>query len=340
MLLRALALTLLITAACRDREERPPPPPEPPPEPIRVAAGDRDLRVLLAEVAEGRGCELLKGKFRPLRDRSRSDVVTGVLWIRDCRMDRRGLDLTLALDAGGWQHIERATDTAGATFELAQSVRFAADMTMTGVLDVAYEPATHVASVWFSPAETPDVRFEPIGEIEVDERGAWAATVGALGSLVGQSPEAKSEDRVEEEGEHAMTKQLAGGLGATIDLCSGLVRDDLGRPPNGVMYEPGVGATLHVLHELHPGGLFVLGPYRAPKGMTVNLEVEHGTVRAALMCRGEAEKLGEAFLERRELPEVTSLAVKDTDGEATLRVGRSRCPVALVVRAVPDARTT
>jgi hypothetical protein len=335
---RVFLLTILVAAGCGGRDERPPPAPPPPAEPIRSAAGDEDLRVMLAQLAEGRGCDAIEGQFRALRDKARPEVVTGVLWIRGCKMQRHGTDVTLTLDTHGWQRVEKAKDKAGATFEVKQDVRFAAQVTVPGAFDVAYEPETHIASLWFTPTRSPQVRFEPIQEIAVEEESAWASTVGALGSLVGQSPERQAEEEAERDGESEMASQLSHGLGATLDLCSGLARFDLGRPGKGKMYPPGIGESKKVPIELHPTGLAIFGPYPASHGMTVHLDVEAGDVRAAIMCRAEAEQLGAAFVDGKTLPEVKSLALKDvSEGETTLRVAKSRCPLALVVRAIPDA---
>lgn len=292
---------------------------------------------MLAELAEGRGCDAMKGQFRALRDKARPDVVTGVLWIRGCDVRRRGTDLTLELATNGWQRVEQEKDAAGATFEVAQDVRFAANVTIPGSLDVAYEPSTHIASMWFSPTRAPQVRFRPIQEIEVEEEGAWAETVGALGTLVGQSPENQAEDQAKQEGKRDMASELSQGLGATTDLCSGHVRFDLGRPAKGKMYPAGIGESKKITNEVHATGMLLFGPYPAPTGMHANVEVTQGTVRAALVCRGEAEKLATAFVDGVELPEVKLLAMKDLDGEGTLAIGKARCQVTLVVRAIPDA---
>ena len=40
--------------------------------------------------------------------------------------------------------------------------------TIAGTLDVGYDPETHVASVWFTAVGKPDVRFSPIGKLDVD----------------------------------------------------------------------------------------------------------------------------------------------------------------------------
>lgn len=337
MQIRAVVLTILTAISCGGGDSKAPPAPPPPAEPIRGAGGDEDLRVMLAELAEGRGCDALKGQFRALRDKARPDVVTGILWIRDCSIRRRGTDLVLELATNGWQRVEKNQEQAGATFEVAQDVRFAATATIAGSLDVGYEPRTHVASLWFSPTRTPVVRFSPLSEIAVEEEGAWAETVGAVGTLVGKSPENQAEDQAQSEGKGDMTSQLANGLGATIDLCSGHVRNDLGRPGKGKMYEPGIGESSRIEHELHPTGLLLFGPYLAPKGMNAQLDVEKGRVRAALMCRAEAEVLAAAYLSGTEIPDVTSLAIKDIAGKATLRSGKTRCRVTLVVRSIPDA---
>src|SRR5262249_39906609 len=76
--------------------DAPPPPPaattaRPP---LRDAAGDAALRVMLAELASRKACSLIQGQFRPLRDPQRHDVVTGTLWIRSCQITNRGAHVT------------------------------------------------------------------------------------------------------------------------------------------------------------------------------------------------------------------------------------------------------
>src|SRR5207248_2883611 len=116
--------------------------------------------------------------------------------------------------------------------------------------------------------------FTPRGDFAVDERGAWASILGALGSAIGSSPEDQAADQAKQQGTAQMQQQLADGLAVTIDLCSGLTRFNLGRPPKGRMQPPDVGESHAVPFELQPGGMMALGPYLAPAGMTAHLDVE------------------------------------------------------------------
>jgi hypothetical protein len=257
--------------------------------------------------------------------------------MRGCRFHQQGTDIRLELSTQGWQWQEKDKKKAGAKFELAQVVKFAAEIDMPGSLDVGYDPKNRIASIWLSPAHVPSVRFSPIGELRVEEQGAWAETVGVLGTVIGMSPESQAEDEAKSEGKGEMRSQLADGLGGTINACTGLARNDLGRPPRGAMYEAGVGESPRISIEVHPDGVYLGGPYFAPKGMNVTFDVEQGSVRAALVCRDQAELLAAAFIDGRELPDVKTLVVKDVDKKATLHVGPQRCQVDILVRAIPDA---
>jgi len=336
----ALIGAVAITASVVGGDSPANPPPAEAKAPIRGAAGDADLRALMADLAAARACALMKGQFRALRDPARPDVATGVLWIRDCRAQPHGDQVTFALSGAGWQWVEKSKAQAGGTFEVSQHVRFTVDLELPGGFDVGYDRASHILSMWFTPSSTPAARFTPVGDVEVDAQGAWSTTIGALGTIFGKSPEEEAGHEAAREGKSEMQAQLADGMAVTVNLCTGLVRYNLGRRPKGQMQPPDVGETRSVPFELQPGGMMVLGPYLAGHGMTVELEVERGAVRAAVMCRDEAEALAAAYLEGNELVDVTSLAMADVDGKKTLKAKASTCPVDVVVRAIPDATGT
>src|SRR6266540_2474493 len=116
-----MALTAaLLASGCRRKHdaESPPPIPRLPAarEPIRGAVGDSDLRVMLAELASAKACTMIRGQFRGLRDPERPDVVTGVLWIRGCKIDSDGTQVTFHLKCSGWQWAQQSQHKAGGTF--------------------------------------------------------------------------------------------------------------------------------------------------------------------------------------------------------------------------------
>jgi hypothetical protein len=324
----------------------PPAAPAAPIEPVPVAkpaergaAGDADLRVMLAEVASEKACELVRGQFRPLRAVERPDVVTGVMWIRNCKITNVGTKVTFELSGNGWQWADQQQRKAGATFAVQQYVKFAMTATIPGALDVAYDRHDHVVSLWFTPAQLPEVTFTPVGGIEVDTKGAWSSVVGAVGTAFAQSPEHLAKDQAKDQGGHELEKQLADGLSVTIELCTGLSRFGLGREPKGRMDTPDAGETKHVPIELQPGSLMVFGPQLVgDAGYTANVESPGGAVHVALACRDQAEELALAYAEGRPLPAIKTLAVKDVMGKGSLRVARASCQVSMIAQELlPNA---
>ena len=98
-----LLLALAGTLGCKREESAPPPPPPAAHPPIRGAAADADLRVMLAEIASAKACEMIRGQYRGLRAAERPNLVTGVLWIRDCKITNEGTNVTFELGGQGWQ---------------------------------------------------------------------------------------------------------------------------------------------------------------------------------------------------------------------------------------------
>jgi hypothetical protein len=339
----ALGLALTATGCSRDDEEQAepaavqPPPPEPP---DRKAAVDEDLRVMVAELAAAKACEMMRGQFRGLRGSDRPDVVTGIFWTRGCRIAQRGTELTFHLSGDGWQWVEGVKQPAGATFALHQYVRFRAQLEIHGALDLAYDPRTHVASFWFTPKRAPKVDFEPIGKVDVDARGAWSSVVGALGSIAGSSPDEKGEQESTKRGAHEFQKSFADGFAVTLDLCSGLSRFGLERPRRGEMIPPDLGETRQVPAEVHPGGMLIVGPNDvADRGLSIRIRAREGAVHAQLLCKDQAEALGRAFMtDPKRLPAVRPLASADVRATETLRTRGVSCPVMVVVRPLAGAK--
>jgi len=332
-----LSVVVLANLACerkRSAPDRPSPVPVPTErQPVRTAAQDSALRVLIAEVASARACDMMRGQFRPLRAQERPGVVTGVLWVRGCRVTHEGKRVTIDLSGDGWQFADKQMKKAGGTFALRQYVKFVVHSRIRGALDVSYSPRTHVLSLWFSPAAPPEVDFRPIGDLDVDRESAWASIVGGIGSLLGQSPESVAEKQADKEGTGEMGKQFARGLSVTVQMCTGVARFGLGRPDSGRMMAPEVGESTRVPAELHPGGLLLFGPYPAARGFTMPAQTSGGAARIELMCADDAEGLARAYAEGGVMPPRKLLAASEVRGKAVVKVKRQRCPV--VVAAWP-----
>jgi hypothetical protein len=338
-MLRWPAVLLFVLGACRRESDRPPPAPPPPPPaakpPLRGAAGDAELRVMLAELASAKACSLIKGQFRPLRDAKRHGVVTGTLWIRDCQITNDGTHVAFHLAGNGWQWADQTKRKAGATFVVREYVKFGVDVDMPGAIDLAYDDKTHVVSLWFSPDRTADVTFKPVGDVEVDRKGTWSSILGAVSSVFGSSPEDQAGHEARAQGTHQFETELADGMAVTINLCTGLSRFNLGRPKQGAMQAPDAGESRAVPVELQPGALMVFGPQLAPDGMTITAGAKGGGVRIAMACADKAEQLAQAYVEGNR-GEVPYLATADLRGQGKLHVPAQRCPVAVIARPLDD----
>lgn len=299
---------------------------------MRGAAGDADLRVMLAEVASAKACEMIRGAFRGLRDPVRHEVVSGILWMRDCEIENAGTNVTFTLGGLGWQWADKSQKKGGGTFDVHEYVKFRVTATLRGSLDIAYARGDHVVSLWFTPAAPPDIKFEPIGDVDVDERGLWSSVVGGISSIFGDSPDEIGTNEAKKEGTHQFAKELADGMTVAIDLCSGYQRFTLGRPPKGQLGAPEPGESHRRQIEIRPGGLMVFGPYLAPRGMTVSLHTG-GPLRAGLACEEDIAAAAEAFVDEHTQPAIPTLAQTIVGSSATLKTGPQRCRVAVVVRS-------
>lgn len=341
--MRWLSICLAVLGAYGCTHDEPAPPAPPPPAarpPIRGAIGDHDLRVMLSDVASAKACEMIEGQFRGTRDKDRPGVVTGVLWIRECKITNDDTRVEFRLAGNGWQWSDQKKTKAGGTFHVRQYVRFAVDVRLPGAFDIAYDRKDHVVSLWFTPSGPPKIDFKPVGDLEVDREGAWASVVGALGSVFAASPEKLAAKDARKQGTGQFETTLADGLAVTIDLCTGLSRFNLGRPQKGEMTRPDVGETFHVPVEIQPGGVMLAGPQLASNGMTVHAETTAGAARLELMCAQQAEEVAAAFVAGREATATAVLGAADVRGKATISIKPTRCPVVGVARALDGKPAT
>lgn len=198
-----LALAVVTLVACEATRA---PAPQSPPDVTAFTsaapgtADDTSVRMLLADLASSKACDLVRGGFHGLRAPDHPDLVTGVLWVRDCKITNAGAHVALDIKGNGWLWVDETKRKGGGTFTVRQYVRFGVDTTIRGVLDLGYDHDTHVASLWLTPDRAPAVKFTTLGEINVDAEGAWSSFVGALGKTFASSPQDLAEIQVKSQG--------------------------------------------------------------------------------------------------------------------------------------------
>jgi hypothetical protein len=326
----SLVAVLATLVACA-RDVAPPPEPPKPVTPLRGASGDSDLRVMLSELASAQACAMIRGGFHGLRAPEHPEVVTGVLWIRECKITNIGPRVKFHLAGSGWTWIEETESKAGGTFAVHQYVRFSIAATIRGEVDIAYDRGTHVATLWFTPEQTPEVAFKTIGGIDVDSQGVWSSVIGALGTVFATSPEDAALAVAKLQGKRDLKTQLADGLAVTMNLCTGLRRTHIGRPPRGEMGAPSVGETRRVFVDLEPEGVILSGPQVAVDGMKLRATASRGPVQLSVMCAKHAATVAAAFLEGRTNVKVPTLGSIEVRAQAHLEIEPTACPVVVVV---------
>ena len=334
----SIVLAATLSFACGKKEEAAPPPP-PPEKPIRGAVGDSDLRVMLAEVASSRACEMMRGTLRGLRAEQNPNLQTGVLWIRECKITNDGLKVTFNLAGHGWQWTEKTEKKAGGTFELREYVKFAVKASIHGTLDIAYDRNDHIVSMWFSPTQSPDIQFTPLGDVDVDAKGLWSSVIGGVSSVFIGSPEAQGKEKAEKLGKQQFEHELVRGMTVAIDLCTGYQRFSSGRAPKGSLGPPDAGESRKMPTEIQPGGLMAFGPYDAPKGMHITVHTD-GPMRMGLACVDQVYPAIDAFVAEQTPVLVDTLAQTDVNGTGKLEVKAQKCKVAVVARSIANRKVT
>ncbi|HEY5927882.1 MAG TPA: hypothetical protein VIV11_39620 [Kofleriaceae bacterium] len=306
---------------------------------MRGAVGDSDLRVMLAEIASSRACEMMRGSMRGLRTEDRKDLSTGVLWIRDCKITNDGTKVTFNLGGHGWQWNETTEKKAGGTFQLREYVKFAVKATIPGTLDIAYDKGDHVVSLWFSPTQSPDIQFTPVGDVDVDAKGLWSSVIGGVSSVFLGTPEQQGKQKAEKLGKQQFEHELVRGMTVAIDLCTGYQRFSMGRAPKGNLGPPDPGESRKTAVEIQPGGLMTFGPYEAPKGMHITVHSD-GPVRMGLACADQVYPAAEAFIAEQDPELVDTLAQTDITGTGKLEIKPQKCKVAVVARSITNQKVT
>jgi hypothetical protein len=322
--------------------------------PVRTVAADRDVRMLLVDLAAENLCRHIAGEFvglsgtgeeRPSAAESKRDpsrARRGRLWVERCHAERKdGGELALELEGRGWRWVDRATEKLGARFSVSQYVRFDASVRARGTIDVSYARSKRIARLILSPTQPVRARVRPRGEVDARAEGVWAALLGGAASIAGSGPDEQASDKVASEGSRGLADRLASGYTVSFDLCTGQKYESIGALPEGELPHVPVAAAGRVFEEnerveLMPGGVDLSGPFEQKDlPIAFDLDVESGAgVVARAVCAPEASRVAEAFLEGREPPDVEALAgaVVSAGIRETLRVERASCDVVLYTR--------
>lgn len=350
----ALILTGLLVVSCGDGGELPADQ-EPLAAPTRSAVQDGSLRTLLADVSENRLCDLLEGRLVPLQE---PDAATGPdaglapavgrLWVETCNVERRGAQLAIDLGGRGWTWADESrAGPLGSSFAVRGFLRFRAQLSVEGDIDLGYSEEHRVVSLWFSPTRSPSSQMTLLGEIPVQAQGGWSGIIGTVGEILGGPLSQQARPVASQFGASLISQRLSRGFTATTDLCTGQPDFIIGpladgqRPRRPYPDDDLVWQTNERINLFH-GGIDVSGPWDAgSRGLRIDIENERGPgFQARLLCQQQARMVLEAFIEGRPAAmagEINRRTVA-TGRSETIEIQSSTCPVMLVL--TPDPQET
>ena len=294
---------------------------------------DPHFRELLVAIADSRACKEVRNTFHSLRSSDSPDTVTGDLWISECNIESHGTHLKFHFGGDGWQRVDQSTKKLGAKFSVNEYVRFHASAMLEGTLDLAYEPKTHIATLWFKPTRSPDVKFEPVGNVDVDAHGLWSSIIGGIATAVGKAPAKEARKQVEQLGQQSFASKLDDGMTVTFNACSGSTRSQFGLLPPGTEAPLDVGDTTKVEVELKRGGVLIFGPEYATRPVSIDVRATSGPVHVEAACLDQTEKLTKAYVAGEPLPQIETIAAAQVTGHRQLALARPRCPFAVIARS-------
>lgn len=269
----------------------------PPQAPVRSAVADASLRQMILDMATREACPHLLGKWIPLPTVDAADAstvaapVTGRWLLRECISQQvQGGAIRIHLGGPGWQWVDR--DQSG--FSVRQYVYFGASADFTSVVDLGYDPRTRIASVWLTPSGETRANVSILGEVNAHPEGFVASIKGAVGTLIGDSPNAVARAQAGSVGTEQLRQRLSHGATLTFNTQTEQADVAVGQLASGASpVHPFIDSQRWLVNErqaLDPSGLQIAGPFPAISEVEVNAVVESGpSLVFGTMCASAAQ---------------------------------------------------
>ena len=98
-----------------------------------------------------------------------------------------------------------------------------------------------------------------------------------------------------------------------------------------------VGETLRVPVDVKPGGMMLIGPQLAGRGMTLQATASRGAAKVSIVCAQDAATVATEFLQGRSTSSVPALGSVEVRTTARLEIKPTACPVVVVISPLENA---
>lgn len=303
-----------------------------------------DTSALLVDMVAPRICDQLRGSFVGLPGEgghegaeSGTDPTVGRWWIRECTATVDGEMLSLSITGTGWTWVDR--ESMG--FQVRQYLRFDSNAAFTARMEVGYDRAAHIITVWMRPEGEVVGTVEARGLVEAHATNALSGMLGGLLDLTGSSASDRARATVAEEGSTRLRERFAAGFTVTYSTETEQMDFMVGALDRGVcpmrpyVAETAVVWSVNQRLQVFPSGLDVLGPISPSAGsMALDLDLEEGeglTVNA--VCMADFERFYDLVLQGAAATAPTGTTVMDLTGLGPNRaiIPALGCPTLLLL---------
>lgn len=316
-----------------------------------AAAHDEELTALLTEVLTPQLCPRLLGSYLglPGEGEARGPAAgrlpsVGRWWIRRCDAQVRDGHLALTLGGMGWTWVDR--ESSG--FRVRQYLLVDMDATLSVDLEVGYDRARRLATLWMRPPDGGAVaaHVTPRGLVTAEATGFFSSVIGGVLPVFGASPSDLARDQVAALGSTQLRERLSGGFTMTYALDRRQVDFMVGAlsrgetPERPYPEETTQPWSVNQRSRVWPGGLDVVGPIdvsQAAQGLDLELEEGEGAV-VRTVC---AEPLERYFDLRFQAPDrvvappggAPLVELTHTASPTHVVVPQAACPTLLLIAA-------
>ncbi|GAB4198124.1 MAG: hypothetical protein OHK0013_06890 [Sandaracinaceae bacterium] len=316
-----------------------------------VATADGDLGTLLVDVVTPRLCDSLRGSFIGLPGEggrtgpaAGSDPTTGRWWIRECTATEHDGMLDLAIGGTGWSW----TDRESMGFRVRQYLRFDASARFTASMEMAYDRANRVVTIWMRPQGAVEASVTPRGLVEARATGVLSGMLGGLLALGGSSPNDQARQQVAQEGSQRLRDRFGAGFTVTYAMAQEQMDFMVGALERGQLPErpyppePGIVWSVNQRLAVWPGGLDVIGPIDADRGAhTMDFHLEEGEQALVdAICASDFEVFYDHLLQGAAASPPSGQRVLDVaqlGRQERVTLPAMSCPTLLLVTPRPNA---
>lgn len=303
-----------------------------------------DTSALLVDMVAPRICSQLAGSFVGLPGEgghtgaeSGIDPTVGRWWIRECTATVDGDRLSLAISGTGWTWVDR--ESMG--FAVRQYLRFDSNAAFTARMEVGYDRAAHLVTVWMRPEGEVTASVEARGMVEATATNPLAGMLGGLLDLTGSSASDRARQTVAEEGSARLRERFGAGFTVTYSTDTNQMDFMVGALDRGVLpmrpypAETDVVWSVNQRLQVFPSGIDVLGPIEpASGGQALDLDLEEGEgLVVSAVCMADFERFYDLVLQGAAASPPTGTTVMDLTGLGPNRavVPTLGCPTLLLL---------